>query len=62
MRVVLIVLASAAIVSGATPEQASPPRFDVVSVKPSAPEPVDGPVLGMPGAFLPGGPSPADPQ
>src|SRR5262245_40196407 len=31
------------------------PRFDVVSVKLSAPAPDDGPVLGMPGAFLPEG-------
>ena len=60
MRVPLIVLASAAIVSGGTLQQASPPRFDVVSVKPSAPEPGDGPTLAMPGAFLPGGTSPAD--
>jgi len=41
-------------------KQASAPRFDVVSVKPSAPAPDDGPALGMPGAFLPGGPAPAD--
>ena len=61
MRIVLIVLASAAIVSGATQQkQTSPQRFDVVSVKPSAPEPNDGPTLGMPGAFLPGGTSPVD--
>ena len=44
----------------AAAQQAPPPRFDVVSVKPSAPEPTDGPMLGMPGAFMPGGPSPAD--
>ncbi len=60
MRVGLIVLASAAIVSGTGRQQASPPRFDVVSVKPSATEPTDGPAHGLPGAFLPGGPSPAD--
>ena len=60
MRVVLIVLASAAIVSGAGPAQQDLPRFELASVKPSAPDNSDGPTLGMPGAFLPGGPSPAD--
>ena len=60
MRVALFVLLSAAVVGAQSKEQAPPPRFDVVSVKPSAPAPDDGPALGMPGAFLPGGPTPAD--
>ena len=59
MRVVLIVLASIAIV-GAQSRDAERPKFEVVSVKPSAPPPDDGPMLGMPGAFLPGGPTPAE--
>ena len=44
----------------AAAQQAPPPRFEVVSVKPRAPEPTDGPTLAMPGAFLPGGPLAAD--
>jgi uncharacterized protein (TIGR03435 family) len=59
VRVALIVLASFAIV-GAQSRDAERPRFEVVSVKPSAPAPDDGPSFGMPGAFLPGGPTPAD--
>ena len=59
MRIVLLVFASAAIV-GAQSLGVERERFDVVSVKRSAPAPDDGPVLGMPGAFLPGGPTPAD--
>ena len=59
MRLVLLVVASAAIV-GAQSRDAAQPMFDVVSVKRSAPAPDDGPILGMPGAFLPGGPAPAD--
>ena len=59
MRVVLFVVASAAmqvaLVFGRSPQQVSPPRFELVSIKPVAPAPIDEPALGMPGAFLPGG-------
>jgi uncharacterized protein (TIGR03435 family) len=59
MRIALIVLVSAVLVS-AQSRDVEHPRFEVASVKPSAPGNIDGPTFGMPGAFLPGGPSPAD--
>jgi uncharacterized protein (TIGR03435 family) len=58
-RIALIVLVSAVVV-GAQSRDVERPRFEVASVKPSAPGPSDGPSFGMPGAFLPGGTSPAD--
>jgi uncharacterized protein (TIGR03435 family) len=59
IRIVLIVLVSAALAI-AQSRDVERPRFELVSVKPSAPGPIDGPSVGMPGAFLPGGLSPAD--